>query len=262
MDDKNFAHLTSRIEALLALDLSCYKPGQMRRRLATFIARKGGLPPAVFARRLEKDSALLDELRDMLTINVTEFYRDPTQWERLRRAILPTLLRRPARLKIWSAGCSNGGEPYSLAILAAESGALRRTTILASDIDRTVLAQARAAGPYHRNELHKVPSKLVEKYFVAAGDRYTVAGELRQRVKFQELNLLADRYSVGFNLILCRNVLIYFEDHVKRSMLRRFRASLAPQGVLFLGATESILDAETLGFDRVEGNFYRARPAA
>ena len=124
MEDRAYALLKRRIGGLLAIDLEAYKAPQMRRRLEAFVRKRvdeqGTLP---FIRTLDRQPEVLAELRDMLTINVSEFFRDPTQWQTLQRTILPGLLERERRVRIWSAACSNGQEPFSLAIQLDELGA-------------------------------------------------------------------------------------------------------------------------------------------
>lgn len=260
MDDKDFALLKRRIEKLLSLDLECYKPVQVERRLESFIGRNGNLPPAAFARKIEQDPQLLDDLRDMLTINVTEFYRDPIQWKRMETDILPALVAQRPRLKIWSAGCSQGAEPYTVAMLMDKLGYHVRGRILATDFDRRILKQAKAGGPYGPDDVRNLPRPLLTTYFETNGDVRHVSAAMRRRVEFSELNLLTDRFDDGFDLIMCRNVVIYFEEQIKRELFKRFHAALAPGGALFIGSTETILAADAIGFSRMGGNFYQ-RPA-
>ena len=262
MNDKDYAYLTERVRKLLRLDLSAYKPDQMRRRLKNFIDRHAGISVSQFCQRLERDPALLDTLRDTLTINVSEFYRDRSQWDRFQNVVLPDLLQRRPQLKIWSAGCSNGQEPYTVTLLLAERGAERRARILATDFDRGTLARAGTGGPYQADDLRSLPPALVQKYFEAGDGGLRVIESLRRRISFREFNLLADPFERGFDLIICRNVLIYFSDSVKEELLRRFHASLADEGILFIGGTEAILGGERLGYERITGNFYRRLPAA
>jgi chemotaxis protein methyltransferase CheR len=193
----------------------------------------------------------------MLTINVSEFFRDPQQFERLRSQILPELLAGGAKVKIWSAACSHGEEPYSVAIILHELNAVHRASILATDIDRVVLARARAGGPYQRGDMRNVSPKQLQDYFTKTGDDYTVVDTMRRRIDFRELNLLADRFDQGFDLIICRNVMIYFSDETKQRLFERFNRALNPRGVLFVGGTEALLGPDTRGFERLGGNFYR-----
>lgn len=256
MDDKSFERLKGQIGILLGLDLDAYKQRQMRRRIETFVSRSG-MEPAAFGDELAKDAKLLAELRDMLMINVTEFFRDLPQWESLRDQVLPELMETSSRLSVWSAGCSTGDEPYSVAMLLDGLGRGATSTIMATDFDRDVIARAKAGGPYSETALKSVSAADRERYFDIVDGVVRLKDELRRRVKFGELNLLKDSFGQRYDLILCRNVTIYFEGPVKAALTQRFREALRPGGYLFIGATEALLGAESDGFTRVAGNFYR-----
>ena len=257
MEDRDYQMLSRKIAQLLDLDLGCYKPGQMRRRLGTFIDRSGCEGAAAFVARIQREPDLLDGLRSMLTINVTEFFRDAAQWRALRETVLPEILERTQSPKVWSAGCSHGGEPYSVAMLLSEAGAAAGSSIIATDIDQQVLKKARHGGPYAPADVTSVPADIRAKYLREDGDSTWVNADVRRRVKFRELNLLRDPFPQSVDLILCRNVIIYFTEDVKDRLMEGFRKSLRPGGVLFIGATESILNADALGYTRVESHFYR-----
>lgn len=262
MDDREFALLKKTIVAVLRIDIDAYKSQQMRRRLEAHVGRYGGGDVAAFCRRLQTDPASRETLRAMLTINVTEFFRDPAHFDRLATDVLPMLLRERGRLNIWSAGCSYGAEPYSVAILLHELGAAGRARILATDLDRDALARARAGGPYSPAEVRNVRPGWLRRYFVRDGEGYRVVDTLR-RLEIRELDLLAGPFERGFDLILCRNVMIYFSAEVKSQLFRRFSESLRPGGVLFVGGTEALLGDDLAPFERLGGNFYRrAGPAA
>ncbi len=261
MNDAEYALVKRRIHELLDIDLEAYKVQQMRRRLDSFVARRATSSVAEFCRALGANAAALDELRNMLTINVSEFFRDAAQFERLRNEVLPELLRRP-RLRIWSAACSHGEEPYSIAIILSESHESARAHILATDIDRVVLAKAKAGGPYTQADLRNVPPAELAKYFVHEGNAYRVVDTLRRHIEFRETNLLSERFETNFDLIVCRNVMIYFSDETKQQLFERFRRSLNADGVLFVGGTEALLGPDRLGFERMGGNFYRKAATA
>lgn len=261
MNDREYEMVSRKIGHLLDLDLSCYKEAQMRRRLATFISRSGCESTTAFVAQLQRDKDLLSRLRTMLTINVTEFFRDAPHWQRLREEVLPMVLARKSDPTVWSAGCSHGGEPYSVAMLLAEAGATR-ASIIATDIDPGVLAQAKAGGPYRANDVVAVPPEIREAYFEEGEDGLRVSRAIKRRVQFRELNLLRDRFPTNVDLLICRNVIIYFTDDVKTDLMRRFHAALRPGGILFIGATESLLNADQLDYERVASSFYRRPEAA
>jgi chemotaxis protein methyltransferase CheR len=146
-----------------------------------------------------------------------------------------------------------------VAIILSELNALARASILATDIDRVVLEQAKAGGPYTRADVRNVPPSELQRYFSKEDDRYRVVDTLRKRIEFRERNLLSDRFEAGYDLIICRNVMIYFSDETKQLLFEKFFQSLTPDGVLFVGGTEALLGSDALGFERMGGNFYRKR---
>lgn len=257
MDDVTYAALKRVIKDRLALDLDAYKAPQMRRRLDTFASQRDDGDASRWVHSLATDPAGLEALREVITINVSEFFRDTAQWEALRTRVLPMLLEERSQLSIWSAACSNGQEPYTLAMLLDELEPAGRSRIIATDIDRTVMARARAGGPYNANDVRGVSRERLEKYFIRTGDSYSIAPKLRSRITIREHNLLASTYGNGFDLIVCRNVLIYFEQASKLEVVRKFHAALRPGGVLFIGSTEALLGADAQGYKGLGGNFYQ-----
>ena len=150
MDDLAYAGLKRSIKERIGIDIDAYKGEQMRRRLENFVLQRAGGQPAAWLRTLPTDVTTLASMREMLTINVSEFFRDAPQFDRLERVVLPSLLKEKRALNIWSAACSNGQEPYSLAILLNEAKADAGSRILATDFDRTVLERARSGGAVRR----------------------------------------------------------------------------------------------------------------
>jgi chemotaxis protein methyltransferase CheR len=257
MDEMTYAALKRVILDRIGLDIDLYKEQQMHRRLDNFVAQRASTESLAWVRSLSTRPDDLAALRDMLTINVSEFFRDAPQFDLLRSAILPGLLDRPGTLQIWSAACSNGQEPYSIAMLVDELGGPARGRILATDVDRAVLARARAGGPYVEGDLRNLSSARRQRYVTITEKGPYVQEALRTRVTFREHNLLADAYTGTYDLIVCRNVLIYFETAAKMEIIRKFHAVLKPGGVLFLGATEALLGGDASGFKSVGGNFYK-----
>ena len=167
------------------------------------------------------------------------------------------LLKRNSNLQIWSAGCSIGAEPYSLAMLLEQLAPKGRHRFLATDLDDGALAKARAGGPYAAAEIKNLHRSLLLKHFVRDQETYRVRDDLRRSVEFKKHNLLGDAYETGFDLVVCRNVIIYFTDEAKQLMHRRLRDSLKENGVYFAGRTETLLDARELGLERVLSSFYK-----
>lgn len=247
---------------LTGLDLRSYKSGQMERRLKTIMHRYKVADYDAYVRLLTTDAGARQAFHDYITINVTEFFRNAEKFGELKTAIMPLLLQQRHELRIWSAGCSTGAEPYSVAMLLAELG-VRRYDLIATDLDEGALAVAQV-GEYSARELEGVDPLRLQRFFTTkAGDRFQVRPELQAQITFRRHNLLADPFPGDLDLILCRNVVIYFTDEVKDGLYRRFYESLRPGGVLFVGGTESILNARTFGYQLLQPFFYqRPLPAA
>lgn len=231
----------------------------MRRRLTAFVSHRCGSDVIQFCKLLDSDAETLDQLRAMLTINVSEFFRDPEQFDYLRSDVLPELLKRTRSLRIWSAACAQGQEPYSVAIILAEMSAENRAMILATDLDREAIQRAKAGGPYRPNEVRNVPNWQLRKYFTASDESFMLIEQMRRQVQFRELDLLTDEFKTAFDLIICRNVMIYLSSEAKQRLVRRLHASLKPGGVLFVGGAETMFGDEAVGFGRLSGNFYRSK---
>ncbi len=262
MDDKEFSFLKQQIQVLTGIDLENYKSEQMRRRLEGFLSRTPDIGVEPYCKLLARDAAALQRLKDFLTINVSEFFRDTAQFEVLKAKIIPNLLDASEHLRVWSAGCSIGAEAYSMAMILAELQPKGAHRIFGTDLDTAVLSKAKAGGPYTAADVKNVPRHLLLKYFTHPGDDYYIVDKIKEKVTFQQHNLLKDPFSQGFDLIVCRNVVIYFADEAKRKLNKEFCNSLKEHGVLFIGSTETLLDAQELGLKRVSTSFYQKVPLA
>jgi chemotaxis protein methyltransferase CheR len=160
-------------------------------------------------------------------------------------------------LNIWSAGCSNGAEPYSVAILLRELSPGVNHRIFATDLDETVLEQAAAGGPYSASDVANVRPEYLLKYFTKTSKGYHVIDKLKNNIEFRRHNMLSEPFRQGFDMVICRNVVIYFSDDAKRGLFPGFHNSLRENGVLFIGATESLLGLTDTGFERMHNCFYR-----
>jgi chemotaxis protein methyltransferase CheR len=256
MTDDEYIYLKNRIHKLIDIDLNCYKSQQMRRRLSFFIERTNNLDIGSYCNLLEQDSSQLKKLKDFLTINVTEFFRDEWAFKELKTNILPDLIDRN-KLKIWSAGCSDGGEPYSIAMLLKEFSINYVPIILATDIDEMSLIKAIAGGPYTSDSIRNIPKDILSKYFAFTDNKYWLKDIIKNMVRFQRHNLLLDKFEKGFDLICCRNVTIYFTNEIKNLLNRRFAESLNSSGILFIGATEFMMSPQDSGFSKLGSCFYR-----
>lgn len=254
--DPDYADFVAGFKRLTGIDLGLYKEAQMKRRLTTLRQRRGFDSFAAYLPAVRNDNSLLAELLDRMTINVSEFWRNPNRWEVLDRHFLPQLLGSGNRLKCWSAACSTGEEPYSLAMILARRGVLAASSVIATDIDENALAKARL-GIYHERSLKDVPREYVDSYFRRDGEMYEVVDELKKHVTFAKGNLLSDSFDQGFDLIICRNVLIYFTNEAKTELYRKFAQALKPGGILFVGSTEQIFSPDQFGLESADTFFYR-----
>ena len=256
MNVKEYDCLKLKVKKLTGLSLDAYKREQMMRRLDGYINRGGYSGVIPFCGTIEKDSEELQMLMNFLTNNVSEFYRDAQQFKLLETRVIPDLLSKSKSLNIWSAGCSIGAEPYTVAMMLAELSPYGKHRILATDLDDQSLDRAQAGGPYSDAHLEQVTSGIKLKNFVRSDEGYVVATRFKKMVDFRRHNLLNDRFEKEFDLIMCRNVTIYFTEETKTELNRKFVDSLKADGVLFIGSTESLLDAQSLGLKRISTCFF------
>lgn len=246
------------IKKQTGIDLSLYKEAQMKRRLTSLYEKKGYRDFKEYFQAIQSDKQLLNEFLDRMTINVSEFYRNATRWSVLENKIFPQLLEKNKRLKIWSAACSTGEEPYSLAMVLSSHTPLRDISITATDLDMGVIERAKV-GLYGERALKEVPKPIVSKYFVKEGQSYQVVDDIKRTVTFKQHNLLEDRYDTNHDLIVCRNVMIYFTEEAKDQIYTNFSKALKPGGILFVGSTEQIFNPEKYNFESVDTFFYRKK---
>jgi chemotaxis protein methyltransferase CheR len=255
----DFERFRQEAYALTGLDLVSYKAPQMHRRLTALLARQKIASFAEYARVLRSDPRRRQEFKDYVTINVSEFFRDADRFGDLERRVLPMLLGGGTGLKVWSAGCSMGAEAYSLSILLNEQAPGRMHSILATDVDETILARARAGTGYLATDVRNAGAERIKRWFVPTPEgRFSVGPAARTPIRFQKHDLLRDAYPRGpFDLIACRNVVIYFTEEAKDRIYAAFVAALAPGGVLFVGGTEAILRPQSFGLAVIGAGFYR-----
>jgi chemotaxis methyl-accepting protein methylase len=248
IDDASFVALTRQISRRAGLALDAYKDKCIRRRIAVRMRACGVHTYVDYQSLLDQSPGEYERLRDALTINVTRFYRNAETWNLLRRQLVPALSGTTAgELHAWSAGCSSGEEPYTLAMLFADhfqqagrSHQLERLTIDATDIDRGSLERARAAR-YGLEALAELPGELVQTYFEPVGHERQVVERVRRRVQVAHRDLSAQPpVRRGYHLILCRNVVIYFDRPMQERLFATFTDALAPGGYLILGKVETL----------------------
>ncbi|MFZ1755409.1 MAG: protein-glutamate O-methyltransferase CheR [Caldilineaceae bacterium] len=244
----------------MSIDLLHYRTLQMERRLATHLQRSGHENWTLYAQSLRQQPEEARRFLKFLTINVSSFYRDSDKWDYLAGTILPKLLSRcqPRGLEAWSVGCSIGAEPYTLAMLLRELAGHRRHRIHAGDIDPVILEMAQAAGPYSNNDIRELPSDLVSHYLLARDDsHYRVCAEIRGMVHFARFDILKDRAVQMYDLVICRNLVIYFTPAMKERVFLNLAQSVRPGGVFFIGSTETIPNYGQCGFRYLAPSFYQ-----
>lgn len=241
----------------MGVDLNQYKRPQMERRLTSLRQKWNCRNWAEFFDLLRQDRQVYQEFLDKMTINVSEFYRNPGCWTVISDRLVPRYLNSARRIRCWSAACSTGEEPYTLAMVLMEGGLTpHRFDILATDIDEAAMERAKA-GVYRSASLGNVPASVKRKYFKPLDeDRWEIQQVVKQSVTFRRHNLLGDPFERGFDLILCRNVMIYFTEEAKTRLYGKFREALGPGGILFVGSTEPIFQPERYGFKVFDKFFY------
>ncbi|WP_048602313.1 CheR family methyltransferase [Rubeoparvulum massiliense] len=256
MEDKDYQEFIRLIYRKSGIDLSQYKEAQMKRRL-TSLRNKREFPTFVqFFHALDRDATLYYEFLDKMTINVSEFYRNDGRWQVLQNKILPKLVQKTGRLQCWSAACSTGEEPYTLLLILKQLGYDRNASILATDIDENAIARAKI-GLYNERAIQGIPTPLLQRYFRKEGEFYAISDEIKNRIQFKRHNLLADPYGSGYDLIICRNVMIYFTEEAKDQIYAKFSQALRPGGILFVGSTEQIFQPQRYQFVTEDTFFYR-----
>jgi len=250
------------VRALADIDLLQYRRAQMERRVRAFAGRRGhdGLGPYLSA--LRDDAGALDDFLDRVTINVSNLWRNPEQWELLQHEVVPGLAARnrvgaAGELRAWSAGCSYGAEPYTLAAICRLAAPAATATILGTDIDRRAIERARR-GEFTSHDVRHAPPAPLGRFFELDGWHWRPTAELRAMVAFEVGDLLKLTPRPGaYDLVLCRNTVIYFKDEVRDALHARLASALRAGGVLVVGATERVSAADRLGLELIAPFTYR-----
>jgi len=267
MSDAGFAALTAKIARDRGFGCASYKEKCLRRRIAVRMRARGVHTYHDYARVLDDDRAEYDRLLDALTINVTKLFRNWETYAAVAEKVVPALWSLGERLSVWSAGCSSGEEPYSIAALfhrhAEAVGGLAnlpsRLDVLGSDIDARVL-EAAERGTFEEVDFADTPAELRLRYF-ADKPPFSIASDVKRLVRFEKRDLLAQSPPAGpLHLIFCRNVLIYFDRDTQERLFEGFHRALAPGGFLVLGKVETLLGAARSRFAVVDARerIYRA----
>lgn len=254
------ARLLRRIDERFGLDLTRYRLSYVERRLASRVRALGLHSYRQYGHYLERDPAEYGRMVRTLTINVTEFFRDPSVYAVFRERVIPGLLaskagRGGASIRVWSAGCATGEEPYSVAMtLLAELGRAPAigVEVVGSDLDPDALEMARA-GWYEDAKLAKVPRAMMARFMRRERGGHRVSEEVAGVVTFEAANLFSDRPPGSFDVVFCRNVFIYLTRIEQGVMLDAFAEALAPDGFLVLGRSEKLTPDASARFEALTG---------
>lgn len=244
-DERAFLALTQKISRMRGVSCESYKDKCLKRRLAVRMRARGVHTYDDYSRLLDDDAHEYEQLLDALTINVTKFYRNAETWNALRPHLAALWRSRRGRLRIWSAGCASGEEPYTVAVLLAETAGgdrLEHAFIDATDVDRASLERTRQAS-YPESAFTEMPAELKRRYFTAASPRQPVSS-VRALVHVLAHDLMREPPPhAPYELVVCRNVVIYFERQAQERLFQVFVDALAPGGVLLLGKVETLFGA-------------------
>lgn len=244
----NLDKLIAKVADERSFDLGQYRRQYLERRIAARLRSLGLHSYRQYADHLDADPGEYTRLIDALTINVTDFYRDPVVFDIFRDQIVPGMLAEKTEakhriIKAWSAGCATGEETYSITMsilegIRAQEGRFL-LSVVGTDLDEHALQVARA-GVYDAAKLDHIPEEHQVRYTEAHGDTFEIRPEVRQHVKFRPLNLFSDKPIHGVDVLFCRNVFIYFSREQQEAVLERFWPALAPGGYLVLGRSEKL----------------------
>ena len=247
--DKDFISLKKKIFRCTALDLGQYKDTYLQRRIGVRMRCSGSQAYSDYSNFLDSNPTEYEHLLDDLTINVTQFFRDPIVFKAMEEEVLPLLIYKKVKqgkndITVWSAGCSSGEEPYSIAImlreLLGEEFNNFNVNIIGSDIDDPSL-EAASVGKYLPRQLTNMKKEYLERYFTLEGEMYQISQDIMEMVDFRKIDLIASRPPTRFDCIFCRNVVIYFTRDMQEHLYMKFFDSLNQGGYFVMGNTETLV---------------------
>lgn len=257
-DEKEFIELKAMIKRKIGFNCEDYKQPHLKRRLAVRLRATQSKSYKDYVQVLLKNEDEEQQLKETLTVNVTELFRNPETYESVRANVLPELIKYKGNnkvIKVWSAGCSNGEEPYSIAILLNEylgSSARRyNISIMGTDIDDDSLGKAEN-GVFQPKQLEKIGKERIGRFFVMKENNYQVIDELKKMVKVKRHDLISGPKFSGFDIIFCRNVTIYFEQKLQEILYMNFYNALNEGGYFVMGKTETLVGPASQLFKRFD----------
>jgi len=243
-EERDFRQLLITIESKLGIRCENYKESYLKRRIESRMRMNKITKYNEYNILIKKDNEELEKLRNALTINVTKFFRDPTVFEVIRREIVPDIIEKKKKIKIWCAGCATGEEPYTLAIIIYEYLALKKdvdVTILATDLDLEAIKKAKE-GIYDKRNLENVSKMQLKKHFTELENgKFAINEHIKKMVKFSKHDLMSGSPAGRFmDVVSCRNVTIYFTENQKNTLSKEFHEALSNNGYYIIGKTEYI----------------------
>ncbi|HEU0013689.1 MAG TPA: protein-glutamate O-methyltransferase CheR [Longimicrobium sp.] len=267
-DDEGLERLKRKIERDRGFNCQFYKEKCLRRRIAVRMRARGQRSFAEYSALLDRDPAEYEHLLDTLTINVTKFFRNLETWQAVQQQVLPQLFEGRGPIRVWSAGSASGEEAYTVSILLYEwaerhgrLAELNRVQITGTDIDRRSLDAARA-GEYPDLSLTETPERVKQRWFTG-GPPWRIRPEAQRGVAFERRDLISEPPLAQQNLVLCRNVVIYFDREIQERLFKRFHDALVPGGFLVMGKVETLIGEARLLFKPVNNRerIFRRPPA-
>jgi chemotaxis protein methyltransferase CheR len=252
----DYVALCDGLRRVCGIDLSQYKRGQMERRIRTFASARGETDLVAYLRRLQADGDELDAFLDRITINVSQLFRNPTQWTLLAEKVLPELASKGS-VRAWSAGSSYGAEAYTLAAVARDAVPRARIEIVGTDIDKRMVERARL-GRFDNDDARTAPPAALTSHFARTADGWQATAALKANVRFEVGDLL--RMAVPrerYDLVLCRNTVIYFTPEVRDALHERIVTGIRPGGFLMIGSTERVTTPAEIGLEPYAPFTYR-----
>lgn len=248
-NNSDFIMLKKLIKSKLGFNCEQYKASHFKRRIDVRMRATGCVNYSDYIKVLNKDQLEYRHLKDALTVNVTEFFRNPDTYNVVEKELLPAIISLKSRtplksIRIWSAGCSIGVEAYSIAILLhrllGKDFKKYKISIIGTDIDENSLSKARE-GIYSKLDIKNVDDETIEKYFEASDGKYHVIDELKNITSFKKNDLISGTKLKGFDIIFCRNVTIYFEKELQEKLYYNFYEALNEGGFYVMGKTETLI---------------------
>ncbi|OJF93925.1 protein-glutamate O-methyltransferase CheR [Alkalibacterium sp. 20] len=255
MTTLNYEFFYTWVQSNLNIQLGAYKEKQLQRRIQTIMRQAGAETLEEYSELIGGSLSVKKQFLDYITINVTEFFRNKDLFDNFEHLLTTDLSKKFESISIWSAACSIGAEPYSLAMIVDRHDLPLKRNILATDIDETILAKART-GIFKDQDLKNVSIIDKSTYFKEVDRTFVLDEKIKNKVDFKKHDLILDTYQKHFHVIVCRNVTIYFKNEIKEEIYKRMGQSLVKGGLLFTGATETIYQPEQYGLRKVASFIY------